>query len=342
MAKEIKKVNNKPKKATKKSVSKVNTKKQVTKKKIEKKVDKKTIKKANTGSKKIVKSNVAKTNSKKNTEIVIEKDESINKVENVKKEKWYVWLKNNIIENEEKYSKEDRNRRLLVSLFAIFCFVVVLLSTCIIDYNYATQNNTIPMFVVIKRDEYKQATIYYGAFYKAWRCDNGYNNIIYGRFSSEVSYCKLEASYNDNGIYTNPNGVEISKAQMNAIVNYYYDEFINFKTQKDLDNAIKISNAINRIWWVRSQSIAINEQNASIAIFGKMESDGWKLQYNNNEYYKCVKNVNGINIFSDYNYLDNTCGSVWETLTLDDQTCELAKNNNSVIKDLVINAGYCK
>lgn len=307
-----------------------------TKKKVTKKVSKKTTK--------VVKPKTSKKTVSKKPSIKLEKEKTdvVSKKE-VKKEKWYVWLKNNIIENEKEYSKEDKRRRLIVSLFAFFCFLVVLFSTAIIDYTYSSRNNKTPLFVLRARNNYKQVTLYYGLFYKAWKCDNEYDGVNFGRYNSEISYCALVAEYDENDVYTNPNGVKITRDDMNRIRNYYYDEFVNFKNEEELENAIKISDAINKIWWVRKDDATVNEPNAIIGVFGKMESDGWKLQYGNPEYYRCVKKINEINIYSEYNYLDNTCGDSWETLTLDEKICSLAKNKSpEFINNLVIGTGFCK
>ena len=265
-----------------------------------------------------------------------------------KEEKWYEWLKNNIIENEEKYSREYKNRRLIVALFMVFCFFTVLFAAAIADYNYAYRSKSEPFFAIKTRDEYKQATVYYGIFYKAWKCDNGLTNINFSRFKTEITYCKLVPKYNSDGLYINPNGVKITESQMNIIKNYYFDDYVYFKNSEELENAYSISKAINKIWWVKKETnmLVDNDESISLAIFGKVESvdgvDEWKLQYDDPKYYKCIKDIDGVNVFTNYNYLDNTCDTYWETLSLTEDTCMLAQNSSNFVKSLVELTEICK
>ena len=327
----------------KKEVKKRKTAKKVTKKKVSPKKSKKvTPAKKNSEVKKVVKKKTPKkitSKLKKVTEPV--------KVEEKKEENWYEWLKNNIIENEEKYSKEYKNRRLVVALFMIFCFFTVLISAAIADYNYAYRNNKTPFFAVRTRDEYKQATVYYGIFYKAWKCDNGLIKVNFSRFKTEVAYCELVPKYNSEGYYVNPNGVKISESQMNIIKNYYFDDYVYFETDEELENAYKVSKEINKIWWVKKETDTLidNNESISLAIFGKVENtngvDEWRIQYEDPKYYKCMKNINGVNVFTNYNYLDNTCDMYWETLSLSKETCSLAKSGSSFVKSLVELTDIC-
>lgn len=303
------------------------------KKEIKKGENKPKIKKTN-----INKSNTSKTIYKKvDTKKVIQK-----------KEVWYKWIKNNIIENEKNISKEAKNRRLIISLFAIFCFFVVLLSTSIIDYSMATKKNTRPFFVIELKDNFKQTTIYYGMFYKAWKCDNGDDIVHFGRFNSELSYCVLEPKFNKDGIYKNPHGVEITKSQMNIIKNYYFDDFVNIKNKKELENAYKISKALNDVWWVSTKSEkTLNEDSSiSIAIFGKTEKkdgiESWSLQYSDKTYHKCMKQLDNKYVFSEYLPNNNTCSNNWKSLSLDKEICELSKNNTKFVSELVIISKLCE
>lgn len=327
----------------------------------------------NTGKKKQVKKAVKKVTPKKTSRVVAAKNSSkvkketkqkvvdkpkkvkeAVKVEKVveksepKEEKWYVWLKNNIIENEEKYSREYKNRRLIVALFMVFCFFTVLFSAAIADYNYAYKNNKTPFFSIKTRDEYKQATVYYGIFYKAWECDNGLTGVNFSRFKTEIAYCELVPKYNADGYYVNPNGVKITESQMNIIKSYYFNDYVYFKTDKELEDAYNISKEISKIWWVKKDTDLLIDGNEEIglAIFGKVENingvDEWKIQYDNTEYYRCVKNLDGVNIFTNYNYLDNTCDTIWETLSLNEETCTLIKDSTEFVNNLVNLTELCK
>ncbi len=333
----------------KKEVKKRETTKKATKKNASPKKNKKvTPSKKSSETKKMVKKKAPKRITVKPKKVI--KSIIIDDIIEEKKqdESWYEWLKNNIIENEKKYSKEYRNRRLVVALFMIFCFFTVLFSAAVTDYNYAYKTNKVPFFVIKTRDEYKQATVYYGMFYKAWKCDNGLTKINFSRFKTKIAYCEYIPKYNSDGYYINPNGIKISKSQMNIIKNYYFDDYVYFKTNEELENAYKISNEINKIWWVKKETnmLVDNDESISLAIFGKVESvdgvDEWKLQYDDPKYYKCMKNIGEVNVFANYNYLDNTCDTYWETLSLTEDTCMLAQNSSNFVKSLVELTEICK
>ena len=230
----------------------------------------------------------------------------------------------------------------------VFCFFTVLFAAAITDYNYAYRSKSAPFFAIKTRDEYKQATIYYGIFYKAWKCDNGLTSINFSRFKTKISYCKLIPKYDSDGYYTNPNGVKITESQMKIIQNYYFDDYVYFKTNEELERAYKISKEINKVWWVKKETDTLvdSDESISLAIFGKVENidgiDEWKIQYDDPKYYKCVKNDNGVNVFTNYNYLDNTCDTNWENLSLSPETCVLARKSSEFVKKLVGLTGLCK
>ena len=322
-------------KSVKKVEKKKSTKKVVKKSAAPKKTKKTVSTKASSKPKKVVSK---KTSVKKEVKPVVEE----------KQEPWYIWLKNNIIENEEKYSQEDKYRRLAVSLFMVLCFFTVLFSAAIADYNYAYKSGKTPVISIRVRDEYNQATIYYGMFYKAWKCDNGITSVNFSRFKTKITGCSLVANYDESGVYTNPYGVKITKSQMNVIKNYYYDYYVYFKNSSELENAYKISKEINKVWWVRKQpDKPINgDESIGLAIFGKVDVvDGveeWNIQYDSPEYYKCVKNIDGSNVFATYNHLDNTCENDWKNISLSGGTCSLAANSSEFVKNLVKLSGLCE
>ena len=70
--------------------------------------------------------------------------------------------------------------------------------------------------------------------------------------------------------------------------------------------------------------------------------ESFSLQFDDPYYHKCVKNLNGKYLVADYNYSTNTCGASWETLNLDKETCEIAKNSTEFIQNLAPIIDYCK
>ncbi len=261
---------------------------------------------------------------------------------------WYIWLKNNIIENEEKLSKKDRHRRLIISLFAVFCFFSVLFSTFIIDFSISNKRKEIPYFTITKREKYKQLTAYYGMFYKAWKCDNGDTSINFGRLRDKMDNCLIDVNYDDEGFFTNPNKVKMTESQINIIKTYYFDKYINFKSKEELENAYKLSKAINKVLWINANKNEIinNDEAVILAIFGKEEiKDGiesFSLQYDDTRYHKCLKNVGGEYLISNYIYSSNLCENTWENLKLSKDICELAKESTTFIKNLAPIIDYCK
>jgi hypothetical protein len=140
----------------------------------------------------------------------------------------------------------------------------------------------------------------------------------------------------------------MSKSQVNIIKTYYFDNYINFKSKKELENAYKLAKSINKVLWVNGdqKEIINNDESVVLAIFGKEEIkdgvDNFSLQFDDSYYHKCVKQLNGEYLVSTYNYSDNTCGSSWEKLTLSKEVCEIAKNSTEFIKKLAPVMDYCK
>lgn len=263
--------------------------------------------------------------------------------EEVKKEKWYKGLKTDLLENEKEFSKEYRRSRNLIAIFAFLCFISVLLATSFIDYTRAFKGKTQPYFAIRARNEYKQATVYYGVFYKAWICDSDKNRVNFGSFSSSITNCKVVVAYDDDGYYENAKGLKISKEQMNTIQPYYSDYFNGFETEEELEQAYKVSSAINKVRWVQKSTGLLLEDNtiAYLAIFNKLVENTWELQYSDPAYYKCVKSTNGIYTFSDYNSEANKCGSNWEALKLSDDICEIATKDITYVRELVKITNLC-
>ena len=257
------------------------------------------------------------------------------------------WIKTNVIENEKEFSKANKNRRLFTSLFAVLCFCVVVFSTAIIDYTNAVKRETTPFFVIKGRNEYKQATIYYGAFYKAWKCDNGSSTVTFGRYKNELTYCPVEPVYDEQGVYTNPNGVKITRSQMNNIKEYYRDEFVYFENEGELEIALNLSTAINKSRWVKTKSeVVLNgDPTIEIAIFNALEEkDGiqsWERQYTNTKYHKCVKSKDDDYFFSNYDPVNMTCEGEWTKLKLDDTTCLLASKSVKFVSEFVTITKLC-
>ncbi len=264
----------------------------------------------------------------------------------VKKEKWFVELKKFLLEDEKNYSKEYKRYRNMVTIFAIICFFAVLLSTSFIDYSRAYVSKTMPYFVIRSKNEYKQATIYYGLFYKAYKCDNGDKAVKFGTYNLNIEDCKIVVSYDEDGYYTNPNGIKMTNKQINTIKTYY-NYYNEFETEEELVEAYKISTAINKIWWVQKNEVLMMDGTTPVytAIFNKLiEKEGeylWELQYNDSQYYKCVKYENNIYQFSEYNAGKNTCDASWKPLKLNEEECVSAKTSSSFIKDLVRITNLC-
>lgn len=280
-------------------------------------------------------------------------NQTINKIdkklsEKIKKEKWYINFKKTIIKEEAEFSRRAKRSRNVIAVLAFLCFFAVFLSTSFIDYSRAYKTNTAPYFALELRDKYKQATVYYGPFYKAWECDNGEKAIQFGSFGSDINNCKIIVNYDSKGYYTNPNGIKISEKQIDTIKLYYYDKFNNFESKLELDDAYKLSKALNEVWWVQNNSTILLKDGttSNIAIFNSIiEKSGkyfWELQYDNSEFFKCVKNLNGLYVFSDYDSKNNVCGTDWEPLKLSKDVCKLVDDSPTIIRDVVEITELCE
>ena len=302
----------------------------------------KTNKKSETTTKKVTSKRTNAPKQKVNKSIPKVKEEKITEEEN-----WYSSVKKDIIEHEKKYTKENKYRNLFVYAFAVFCFLVVLVSTIIIDFSSGLRNNTVPYFTIKTRDEYKQVTIYKGLFYKVWQCDNGNTELSYGRLGSNINYCEIIPTYKQ-GYFTNPNKIKMTESQVSVIKKYYFDNYIYFKTKKEVTDAYELSKKLNNVWWIKKEQTEIinNDESVELAIFGKtVLKDGvetFEIQYNDLSYYKCAKKVNNVNIFSKYYPATNSCGTTWETVTLDESACSIASDSTDFIQKLVEIAGYCE
>lgn len=266
----------------------------------------------------------------------------------VKKEKWYINLKKKMLEDQKEMSKKNLRDRNFIALAALICFLAVFLATCFLDYSRAYKSSVAPLFVIRHKDDYKQAEVYYGIFYKAWTCNNGEKSIQFGVYSSEINNCSIVVSYDKDGYYENPNGIKMSKKEINTIKTYFYDYFNEFKTEKELENAYKISKAINEVWWVKNvEPITLDDgSTANMAIFNKFVNNNgeylWELQYDNEEFHKCVKNQNNEYVFSEYDQESQKCGTEWKHLNLSKSICSLTKTSIKYVKELVSITKLCE
>ncbi len=300
------------------------------KKKTTKKVTKKTVNKTKTSApKKIVKK------IEKPKDVIAKKDSVITK------------LKKEIRESEKILNNEKNVRKTGFIFFTVFCFIVIILSITLIDYSNASLKNTEPKFAIKSIDKSKNVTNYYGVFYKAWKCNDTDDILIFVTYNTESPTCSYTVTYDTEGYYTNPYGIKISKEQMASIYNYYKDYLNEWKKESDLADAYTLSNEFNKIWWVKKEDTIKLEDGteAGVAIFNKLINNNdeysWEIQYLDESYYKCVRNSE-TNVYEFSDYDNGFCTGEWKKLSLNENVCELVKNDKSFIKDIVNNGKLCE
>lgn len=227
--------------------------------------------------------------------------------------------------------------------YIIFCAVVVFISFTIIDFSISQRYKAAPTFAIKKVNKEKQSTIYYGLFYKAYKCNNQkeYTFLNYG---TEDSTCSIVLVYN-NDIYTNPYSVEMTREEIGTIYKYYSENINSYKTREEFEKDYAKAEEFSKNWWVTENiSIETSLGEANVAIFSKLEEvDGnykWVTQYDNNDYKKCVlKSEDGTFLFSDY--IDGECYEKWSNIKLSSNFCKLIKDDNSLIKTAVTISKMC-
>ena len=319
-------------------------------KKISTKNNKKTEKEKKNNEIKLTRKYVKKPSIKKEDKIKVIDDTIIKKTkvnrsqkEIIEKDKSLIRrLKREIRESEQLLTNEKNIRKIGTIIFLIFSFIVILLSICLIDYSNSSLKTIPPKFAIKVNDKTKQITKYYGLFYKAWSCDaNGIIN--YSLYTSDIPHCELRIVYDENGIYTNPNNLKITKSQIDSLYRYYSESINYWKTQEELDNALFISNEFSSKLWVKKEEPikTISGDEVYVAIFSKLTDNGWISQYSDESYYKCMKIVDEENIlFSEYN--SGNCETKWTKLVMSEKFCKIIKSDNSLIKTVVELNNLCK
>ena len=214
-------------------------------------------------------------------------------------------------------------KRLLKYLIVIFVIVIVFFSIVYIDYFNAKKNNTNPKISIMVESE--NYILYKALFYRVYYCRTNKKNII-ASYNEEV-ICPNNYEY-QNGIYTNREGIKISKNKLQLLTNdgVYTSEMIeNFKTDKEVDEALNVASEYGKIRY----KVIDEEDEYNIVRFPTFESVNdnydWVYPDEDNEY--CLKGEN-------YNYQvakyeNEKCGK-YEKITMSEKWCESYKKSTLV------------
>lgn len=129
----------------------------------------------------------------------------------------------------------------------LFCSIIItLIIISFIDYKLALNNKTKPLFSIKENIQEDQVEIYYGLFYKLYKClaeDEHYiSTSIFSNYKKNICPKSFKLNF-ENGYYINKNNIRIEKENFEHLKNFYSIDEINNMTQDDINNAYKkISN----------------------------------------------------------------------------------------------------
>ena len=196
-----------------------------------------------------------------------------------------------------------------------------------IEFYYAKDNGRMPFLAIKSENVTKQYYKYSSILYNAYKCYSGKH---YAMIKTREPVCNRLIVYKD-GYYTNYNGLEISKKDYQTIydVSHKFDEIETFKTEKEVQDAIKISTGYEKNLSKILRTIKVRRDIVNIRAFKDLvENDygdySWQYKTDDASYHKCEYN----NLYKDY--VDGTCVGEWKKLEYSNEWCSLAKNAYSI------------
>ncbi len=224
-------------------------------------------------------------------------------------------------------------RKILTVVMIIVFFIVMISSLSVVEFYYAKKTERIPLIALRREDKVNQYFEYNALFYRVYKCYS--DEVSIRSYKESLPSCPRLIMFDNNGEYTTPSGVSISKRnyQMLLTVNGYKE--IDKFNEEEYKNALFVAEEYGRSIHVQAaenNKIVIDEETVNVEVFREFVITDvygnykWVPQYNNKEYYKCAKVENGIFLFSDYN--DGKCSSNWATHNFGSKWCSLAKDSN--------------
>ena len=223
-------------------------------------------------------------------------------------------------------------KRLLKYLIVIFVIVIVFFSIVYIDYFNAKTNNTYPRLSL--KSEEDDAIVYTAVMYRVWYCKANKKYML-GSYN-EDNICPRNYKY-INGVYTNSNGIKISKKDLQMISNdgVYTSEMIeSMNSNKQVEDAVYVANN-----YLKNMYKVVNEtDDNTIIIFPEFkEVDGnysWVYEEEEDNYYCLSEDQKSYS-----KYENEKCGK-FETFKMDKRWCESYKSSTLIYNDEVSN--LCK
>ena len=127
-------------------------------------------------------------------------------------------------------------RKLIIILI---CFISIFLIV-FIDYSVAKSNKNKPLFSIKKVNEDEQVEVYYGLFYKSYKCLSDEEIYVTKNIFSNINnnFCPKKYTIDfKNGYYINNNNVKISKEDYEKLNQFYSVDRIIDMTEDDLKEA---------------------------------------------------------------------------------------------------------
>ena len=216
-------------------------------------------------------------------------------------------------------------------LVIFFLTIIIVASLVYVDYFNAKTNNTYPKLSL--KSENDDSIKYNAVLYRVWYCKANKRYMISTYSEGEV--CPKNYEYK-NGIYTNTNGVEISKRDLQLLTHdgVYTSEMIeNFKKEEEVKDALYVAEN-----YLKNNYKVINETDTNrIIVFPEFkEVDGnFSWEYDETTNYYCLSSDS-----KSYAKFDNNeCGEFIE-FKMDKKWCELYSNSTLVYEDNI--EGLCK
>ena len=210
-------------------------------------------------------------------------------------------------------------------IIIIIIVLVVLSSLIYVDYFNTKTNNTYPKLAL--KSENEDAFIYNAVLYRVWYCKANKKYMI-GSYT-EDNICPKNYEYS-KGMYTNSNGVAISKRNLQLLTNdgVYTSEMIeNMTNEKQVEDAVYVAET-----YLKSLYKVVDEMdNYKLIVFPEFkEVDGnysWEYEIPSDDYY-CLSEDG-----KKYAKLENEVCGKYETFKMDKKWCELYKGSTLVYDD---------
>ena len=207
-------------------------------------------------------------------------------------------------------------------IIIVVLILIVFSSLVYVDYFNTKTNNTYPHLAL--KSENDDAIVYTAVLYRVWYCKANKMYMI-GSYT-EDNICPRNYEYS-NGIYTNSNGITISKKDLQMLSNdgIYTSEMIeNMTNNKQVEDALYVVDSyMSKVYKVVDE----NETNKIIIFPEFKEVDGhysWVYEEKEDNYY-CLSTDEK----SYAKMINNQC-TKYEPFIMDKKWCELYKNSTLV------------